>query len=92
MFDKELFGNRLLELRKKKKVSQTELGKLLGVSATQIGDMEHGESTTSMARLYLLCKYFEVSSDDLLGLTGDPSPRFEEESGEAEDGTAALSL
>ena len=75
MFDKKVFGSRLLELRKKKKVSQTELGKLIGVTATQIGDMEHGDSTTSMARLYSLCKYFNVSSDYLLGLSDDPDPR-----------------
>lgn len=75
MFDKELFGQRLLQLRKEKKVSQTALGKLIGVSATQIGDMEKGESTTSLSRLYTLCEFFGVSSDYLLGLSDDPTPR-----------------
>ncbi|MBD5150503.1 MAG: helix-turn-helix transcriptional regulator [Oscillibacter sp.] len=56
-------------------MSQGELGRLLGVTATQIGDMERGNSTTSMPRLYQLCQYFEVSSDYLMGLTDDPSPR-----------------
>ncbi len=72
MFDKKLFGSRLLELRKGKKISQAALGKLLGVTATQISDMEHGESVTSIPRLYALCEYFGVSSDYLLGLTDNP--------------------
>ena len=75
MFDKELFGSRLRSLRKEHKVSQGEIGKLLGVSATQVGDMERGNSATSMPRLYELCKYFGVSSDYLMGLTDDPTPR-----------------
>lgn len=76
MFDRELFGRRLYELRKKKKVSQTELGELLGVSGTQISDIEHGSTTTSMARLYQLCEYFQVSSDYLLGLSDDPGAKI----------------
>ena len=76
MFDIMLFGSRLRELRKGKKMSQGELGKLLGVTATQIGDMERGNSTTSMPRLYQLCQYFEVSSDYLMGLTNSATPRL----------------
>lgn len=75
MFEKEIFGQRLLALRKAKKVTQTEIANLLGVTPTQIGDMEHGRTTTSMARLYQLCVYFEVSADYLLGLSDDPRPR-----------------
>lgn len=74
MFRKELFGQRLRTLRKQKKISQTALGELLGVTATQIGDMERGSTTTSMSRLYQLCTFFAVSSDYLLGLTDNPAP------------------
>lgn len=75
MFEKEIFGQRLLALRKEKKISQTALGQLLGVTATQIRDIERGKSTTSMGRLYQLCQYFNVSSDYFLGLTDNPEPR-----------------
>lgn len=75
MFEKEIFGQRLHALRKAKKVSQAALGQLLGVTSTQVGDMERGNTTTSMARLYQLCKFFNVSSDYLLGLTDNPEPR-----------------
>lgn len=79
MLDKKIFGSRLRELRKQKNISQAELGQLLGVTSTQIGDMERGNSTTSMPRLYELCQYFGVSSDYLMGLTdhSTPYPRSE---------------
>lgn len=73
MFEREIFGQRLLALRKAKKVTQTEIANLLGVTPTQIGDMEHGKTTTSMARLYQLCVYFGVTADYLLGLSDDPA-------------------
>lgn len=81
MLNKKIFGSRLRELRKQKNISQTELGQMLGVTSTQIGDMERGNSTTSMPRLYELCQYFEVSADYLMGLTDDsvPYPRCEKE-------------
>ena len=75
MFEREIFGQRLLALRKAKGVTQTEIATLLGVTPTQIGDMEHGKTTTSMARLYQLCQYFHVSADYLLGLSDDPGPQ-----------------
>ena len=74
MLNKKIFGSRLRELRKQKNISQTELGQMLGVTSTQIGDMERGNSTTSMPRLYELCQYFEVSADYLMGLTDDSAP------------------
>ena len=74
MLDKKIFGSRLRELRRQKNLSQTELGRLIGVTSTQVGDMERGNSTTSMPRLYELCRYFGVSSDYLMGLTDDPAP------------------
>ena len=74
MFDKKTFGSRLRELRRQKNISQAALGQMLGITSTQVGDMERGNSTTSMPRLYVLCQYFEVSSDYLMGLADDPMP------------------
>lgn len=75
MSDTNVLGRRLLELRKKRGISQSELGQFLGVSATQIGDIEHGHSATTLQRLIQLCSYFDVSSDYLLGLSDDMRPR-----------------
>ena len=73
MFQKEIFGQRLLDLRKKVGATQGDLSELLGVTKTQISDMERGKTTTTMARLYQLCDYFNVSADYLLGRTDEPN-------------------
>lgn len=78
MFDRELFGSRLRNLRKAAGMKQYELAALIDVTPTQVGDMERGNSTTSMARLYQLCEYFHVSADYLLGLTDDPALKNKE--------------
>lgn len=72
MFDPTIFGQRLFQLRKEKGVTQTALGSLLGVTPTQIGDMEKGKSATTLPRLYMLCDYFGVSADYLLGRSDRP--------------------
>ena len=48
MFNKKIFGQRLHILRKEKKVTQTDIGNLLGITQTQVGDMERGNSATTM--------------------------------------------
>ena len=68
MFDKKIFGARLHALREQKGMTASQLGKVMGITSTQVGDMEKGNSATSMARLYDLCMFFEVSADYLLGL------------------------
>lgn len=74
MFYKDLFGARLRKIRKAAKEPQGTVAELLGVSATQVSDMEAGNSGTTLERLSILCRHFHVSSDYLLGLTDDPAP------------------
>jgi len=59
------FGERLRDLRIQKKLSQTELGKLIGVQATHIGRYERNESKPSAKYLQLLADCFDVSADYL---------------------------
>ena len=68
MFQIEKFGARLKKLRIEKKESQKVIADMLGVTVTQISDMENGKTTTSFERLVTLCEHFQVSSDYLLGL------------------------
>lgn len=75
MFDKNILGQRLLELREKRKISQTAIAALLGVTRTQVSDIENGKSGTSLERFYQLCEYYKVSADYLLGITDDPAWR-----------------
>lgn len=72
MFQREKFAERLLFLRKKDNVSQEKLAALLGVTRTQISDMENGKTGTSLERLVTLSEFFDVSTDYLLGLSDEP--------------------
>jgi len=67
MFSKELFGSRIKQLRKESNANQNDLAKLLGITRTQISDLENGKTTTSIERLYILADYFDVSLDYLVG-------------------------
>ena len=75
MFDRETFGLKLLILRRKRKLSQSEIAELLGVTATQISDMENGKSGTTLEKRVTLCEYYQVAADYLLGITDDPTWR-----------------
>lgn len=76
MFSKELFGQRVLEQRKKSGETQKVLAQMLGVGDTQITEIERGRATTSAERIALICQHYGVSSDYLLGLTDDPVPKY----------------
>lgn len=75
MLSKELFGQRIRELRLARKETQPVLAELLGVGKSQISEIENGNHTTSAERIVLLCEHYKVSADYLLGLTDDPRPR-----------------
>lgn len=63
-----MFADILKELRVKKRVSQTQLAKSLGVSAGNVGDWERGRSKPGYDALIELSRFFEVSPAYLLGL------------------------
>ncbi len=64
-----LFGERLLIIRKKKKISQEELAKKVGVHAPIIGRYERDEVKPSIEMAYKIAEALEVSLDYLTGLT-----------------------
>lgn len=72
MFSKNIFGDRIKSLRQEKKATQNDLAELLGVTKTQISDLEHAKTTTSIERLYILADYFDVSLDYLVGRSDNP--------------------
>lgn len=75
MLDLKIFGTRLRKLRKEKGLVMADIANLLGTSIAQIGDLEKGNSGTSLARLVQLAEFFHVSTDYLLGITDDPTWR-----------------
>jgi transcriptional regulator with XRE-family HTH domain len=64
-----MLKDRLLELRKEKKLSQEDLGKSLNVSGRTIGYYESDERSPTAEVLIQLGDFFNVSVDYLLGRT-----------------------
>ena len=71
MFSKQVFAQRLIELRKLHHETQGELGGALGVKQTAICEMERGRKTTTAEKIALLCRHYHVSAGYLLGLSDD---------------------
>ncbi|OUL53401.1 helix-turn-helix domain-containing protein [Limosilactobacillus reuteri] len=62
-----MIGNTIRELRKEKKMSQSELGKFIGVSQTTVTAWETGRAEPSSTFISKLADLFNVSTDYLLG-------------------------
>ena len=69
------FAERLRELRTRKKLSQTELGMMVGLHYTQIGRYERGESSPSSEVLTKLAETLEVSTDYLMEGTSEEAAK-----------------
>jgi len=63
------FGNRLLEIRKRKNLSQDELAKKLGTQGPAIGRYERGVAKPTIEVASKLARLLEVSLDYLVGNT-----------------------
>ena len=59
-------GERLLNLRKEKRLSQEELANILDVSRQTISKWETDQSTPDFDKIVPLCNYFGITTDELL--------------------------
>ena len=59
--DLRIFGLRIRELRKKSKLTQSELAEKVGLSTNFIGMVERGERNTSVDKIFKLAKAFDIS-------------------------------
>lgn len=64
--DYEGFGRRLRAARKAQKLTQEQLGTLLGVSKTSVGHLERGTKTPKLSTLISICYVLDVSPNTLL--------------------------
>ena len=62
-----LFGQRLKELRKAKKLTQKELADLLKMTDRNYQRLEYGKINVSASVLVFLADFFHVTTDYLLG-------------------------
>ena len=59
-------GNKLLELRKSKQLSQEELADKLNVTRQTISKWETDQSTPDFDKIIPLCELYEITADELL--------------------------
>ncbi len=71
MTTKEIFSQRMRELRKETKEPQRILADILDVSINQISEMEKGTRMTTLEKLPIICRHYNVSADYLLGLSDE---------------------
>lgn len=67
---------RLLREEREPKISQKDIAEALDTNQRKISRIETGEAEPNLEDLRMLCKYYNVSSDYLLGLPPDmPYPK-----------------
>lgn len=70
-------GTRLREGRKMRRMTQTQLAKLIRKSPNQVSMIENGQSGTSIRTMVAAASALNVSLDFLGGLSEDPTPSRE---------------
>lgn len=67
------YMNRLRALREDNDLTQEQVASVLGTSQTMYARYERGANELPIRHLIVLCRFYNVSSDFILGLC--PSPR-----------------
>lgn len=65
---------RIRDLREDKDLSQEKIAKVIKTTQQQYSKIETGKSDISGEKLILLAKFYNVSTDYILGLTNNPKP------------------
>ena len=81
--------NRFKQLREKKKLSQLELGEILGVTQQSVFAWERGDAVPRLQTAIALADYYGVSVDYLLGLD---EPKTEKQPTVEDDGLLAKTI
>lgn len=62
------YYERIRQLREDRDLNQTEIGKLLGVRQTYYSRQERGIKPFQIEQIAILCDFYKVSADYILGL------------------------
>lgn len=73
-----MFNEKLKAARKQKGLSQTELGKLLGVQAQTIGRWETGKSKPNLETVNKLCEILNITLYSLISKDADYQLNYDE--------------
>jgi len=60
------FGKKLREIRLKKKLSQGDIARILGVHRSYISGLERGRRNPSLVTVHKVAKALDVSTNELL--------------------------
>ena len=66
---------RIKDLREDKDLSQAEIAKIIHTTQQQYSKIENGKSDISGEKLILLAKFYNVSTDYILGLSNNKAPK-----------------
>lgn len=67
----EQFAAKLKSLRTAKRMSQAELGDVLGVTRAAVQQWEKGVNTPTLSNMSELARFFDISLSDLMGAPTD---------------------
>ncbi len=74
-----MFGQRISQLRKKRRLTQEQLAAILSITVGQVSRWERGENDPSIQSLTEVATKLNVTTDYLLGLVAKPEDRKSEE-------------
>lgn len=66
------YRTRLKNIREDRDLTQTQLGQLLNKSQQGYNHIETGRAELKIEDLVLLCEYYDLSADYIVGLTDTP--------------------
>jgi transcriptional regulator with XRE-family HTH domain len=70
-----LVGSRIRELRKGRRLTQTELSEKIGVAQSDLSRMEQGEYKVGLDTLFKILQVFDLKMGEFFGETEAPSER-----------------
>lgn len=68
------YVKRIRDLREDKDLTQTDISKILNTNQKVYSRYETAENEMPIRHLITLCKFYNVSSDYILGFTNTPTP------------------
>lgn len=78
-------AKRLVEIRKRHKLTQKELCDKIGVLITTYSGYENGKHDIPTEAIVRICELLDISADYVLGITENPKGRFADKAEQAEN-------
>ena len=67
-----MFNEQLKKCRKNNNKTQKEIAEYLGIAERAYQNYEYGNREPDIEKIKMLCQFFDVSADYLLGLSDNP--------------------